>query len=260
MTTFAGKWLVVWEQKASHDESWGASRYNFVSADGTVKFEPMFGTRACLRWRQAGGRRLGRERARRLPRGRLGPFPQRRQRRADPARRDPRATFEISGAVEQQRAPTVAFDGLDFLVVWEDMRNAEDYFDKRTDLYGARVSVSGTVLDPLGVAVATDAAPEQQPALASAAGDTLLAASIFRDEPGLTSYRLGLFHATGTFTDPPDAWFGGTPTVGLLAAGGGLHGPVRSATSPRGSGISGTAAAPRSRIRATSTRRRASTR
>lgn len=184
VTSFAGKWLVVWEQKASHNQSWGASRYNFVSADGAVKFEPILGTElACgvglpevaaaaesalvvcreKAWDHLlsdvnGGLILADET--------LG------------------ASFEISGAVEQQRAPTVAFDGLDFLIVWEDMRNAEAYFDKRTYLYGTRVSVGGAVLDPLGVAVASDVAPEWQPALASAGGDTLLAASIFRGETG----------------------------------------------------------------------------
>ncbi len=214
VTTFAGKWLVVWEQKASHDQSWGASRYNFVSADGTLRFEPLLGTElAC-----GGGKpEVAASAASALVVCREGAW--------DHFLSDVNgglilsdetlgASFEISGAVEQQRAPTVAFDGLDFIVVWEDMRNAEDYFDKRTDLYGARVSVNGTLLDPLGVAVATDVAPEWQPALASAGGETLLAASIFRGEVGMTSYRLGLFHATGTFTDPPDASFSGTPTGG----------------------------------------------
>ncbi len=214
VTTFAGKWLVVWEQKASHNQSWGASRYNFVSADGTVKFEPMLGTQLSC----GGGRpEVAASAASALVVCREGAW--------DHFLSDVNgglilsdetlgATFEISGAVEQQRSPTVAFDGFDFIVVWEDMRNAEDFFDKRTDLYGARVSVAGTVLDPLGVAIATDAAPEWQPALASAGGDTLLAASIFRDDLGMTSYRLGLFHAAGTFNDPPDASFSGTPTGG----------------------------------------------
>jgi PKD repeat protein len=221
VTTFAGKWLVVWEQKASHDQSWGASRYNFVSADGAVKFEPVMGTQL-----SCGGARpeVAASASSALVVCREGAW--------DHFLNDVNgglilsdetlgATFEISGAIEQQRSPTVAFDGLDFVVVWEDMRNAEDYFDKRTDLFGARISVTGTVLDPLGVPVATDAAPEWQPALASAGGNTLLATSIFRGEVGMTSYRLGLFHATATFTDSPDASFSGTPTGGCspLAVG-----------------------------------------
>ncbi len=214
VTTFAGKWLVVWEQKASHNESWGASRYNFVSADGTVKFEPVVGTQLSCNggWPEVAASAesalvVCRERA-------WGHFLSDVNGGLILSDETLADTFEISGAGEQQRAPTVAFDGLDFLVVWEDMRNAEDYFDKRTDLYGARVSVNGTVLDPLGVAVAAETAPEWQPALASAGGETLLAASIFRDGAGTTSYRLGLFHAPGTFNDPPDASFSGTPTAG----------------------------------------------
>jgi PKD repeat protein len=205
---------VVWEQKASHDESWGSSRYNFVSADGTLKFEPVSGTQLSC----GGG-------APEVAASAQSALVVCRERAWDHFLSDVNGglilsdetlgdSFEISGAAEQQRAPSVAFDGFDFLVVWEDMRNAEGYFDKRTDLYGARVSVGGIVLDPLGVAIATDAAPEWQPALASAAGETLLAASIFRSQAGMTSYRLGLFHAAGTFTDPPDAGFSATPTAG----------------------------------------------
>ncbi len=214
VTAFAGKWLVVWEQKASHDQSWGASRYNFVDAGGALKFEPVTGTQTAC----GGG-------SPEVAAAAESALVVCRDEAYDHFLSDVYggliladetlgATFVISDAVEQQRAPTVAFDGLDFLVVWEDMRNVEDYFDKRTDLYGARVSAGGAVLDPLGVPVATGAAPEWQPALASAGGDTLLASSIFRGDAGLTSYRLGLFHALGTFTDPPHAAFSGAPVAG----------------------------------------------
>jgi hypothetical protein len=47
-----------------------------------------------------------------------------------------------------QSDPAVAFNGTDYLVAWKDSRGSFD-----VDLYAARVSASGTVLDPLGIRV-----------------------------------------------------------------------------------------------------------
>jgi hypothetical protein len=54
--------------------------------------------------------------------------------------------LHISSAAGEQRNPSVAFDGVNHLVVWEDERNG-----RGRDLYGARVSVAGEVLDPTGL-------------------------------------------------------------------------------------------------------------
>jgi hypothetical protein len=54
----------------------------------------------------------------------------------------------ISLAAGVQACPCLAFDGTDFLVAWEDSRSGYDY-----DIYGARVTPQGTVLDPSGIPV-----------------------------------------------------------------------------------------------------------
>jgi len=58
--------------------------------------------------------------------------------------------------------PSVAFDGTAFLVAWQDYRNGEDW-----DLYAARVSTEGKVLDAGGVAVAAMKGNQVYPSVGS---------------------------------------------------------------------------------------------
>jgi len=70
------------------------------------------------------------------------------------------AGFAITQAPTPQGHPGVGFDGTDFLVVWEDHRSGAF-----TDLYGARVTRDGTVLDPDGIAVSSAEAEPECPAV-----------------------------------------------------------------------------------------------
>jgi len=55
----------------------------------------------------------------------------------------------ISTAANAQEYPTVSFSGTDYLVVWEDLRGGS------SDIYGCRVTPTGAVLDPQGIAIST---------------------------------------------------------------------------------------------------------
>ncbi len=71
----------------------------------------------------------------------------------------------VSGGAHNQALPRVAWDGKAFQVVWQDFRSGQVY-----EIYGARVSPEGKVLDPEGVLlVATDRKPWQRyaPSIAS---------------------------------------------------------------------------------------------
>lgn len=60
-----------------------------------------------------------------------------------------------------QYAPVAAFDGNNYLVVWEDYRNGYD-----GDIYGARVTPQGQILDPDGIPIATGWQYQYTPAVA----------------------------------------------------------------------------------------------
>jgi hypothetical protein len=78
--------------------------------------------------------------------------------------------FRISSAPSRQGAPSVAFDGTNFLVAWEDMRSMQRY-----DVYGARVSPDGTVLDPDGIPIATAVNGQNNPIVSSDGSGFLVA-------------------------------------------------------------------------------------
>jgi len=66
----------------------------------------------------------------------------------------------ISTAVNDQARPAIAFDGTNYLVVWNDYRSSSNW-----DIYGSRVNPAGTVLDPSGIAISTAANNQYVPAV-----------------------------------------------------------------------------------------------
>ena len=81
------------------------------------------------------------------------------------------AGIVISQAGYDQQHPDVAFDGTSFLVVWADGRNDP------SDIYGARVTPQGTVLDPSGIAISQAARWQYSPALGFDGGNSLVVSS-----------------------------------------------------------------------------------
>ncbi|UCG42391.1 MAG: hypothetical protein JSU73_11035 [candidate division WOR-3 bacterium] len=77
-----------------------------------------------------------------------------------------------------QEAPAVCFDGTDYLVAWGDFRNSTYH----TDLYAARVTPEGTVLDPDGIPISTAPGHQTSPGIAHDGSVWLVAWSDWRAE------------------------------------------------------------------------------
>jgi hypothetical protein len=86
----------------------------------------------------------------------------------------------LAAATGHQRNPAVAFDGTNYLVVWEDTRTSFT-----PDIHGTRVSPAGAVLDPAGLTLCTRSNAQEHPALAFDGTNYLLV----WDDSGTSSSR-----------------------------------------------------------------------
>ncbi len=76
----------------------------------------------------------------------------------------------VCKAENLQSRPAVAFDGTNFLIAWEDLRNGTDH-----DIYAARVTEEGKVLDPDGFPVVKRPNNQAWPAVVFSAGNYVVA-------------------------------------------------------------------------------------
>lgn len=72
------------------------------------------------------------------------------------------APFDVARSANPQSAPAVACGGGGCLAVWEDGRNAKDPA-QGVDLYGARLDLTGKVLDTVAIPIATATGPQAWP-------------------------------------------------------------------------------------------------
>ncbi len=79
----------------------------------------------------------------------------------------------IGVAADFQSTPAVAASGTNYLVVWQDARNAGA---SGVDIYGARVGTDGSVLDTSGLAINLGPSDQQYPKLASGSPRVFLVA------------------------------------------------------------------------------------
>lgn len=83
----------------------------------------------------------------------------------------------VYAGANDQRQPSAAFNGSDYLVVWQDERMGDS-----ADIRGIRISQSGARLDPAPVYVCASGKAQSRPAAASDGADFLVAWSDLRDD------------------------------------------------------------------------------
>src|SRR6185436_18197365 len=86
----------------------------------------------------------------------------------------------------------------------------------RGDIYGARVDVNGSVLDPVGFAIANSELPEEHPTVAAADGTALFAYAGFFDHAPFGAFRI----AVRRFPFDADYSLSSSPTAQTVAPGG----------------------------------------
>jgi hypothetical protein len=83
--------------------------------------------------------------------------------------------IRLTSAFDWQRYPAIAFDGTNYLVVWEDRRNGV------YDIYGTRVSANGSVLDADGIVINNWIYVQNEVSLAFNGNDYLVIWTDFRN-------------------------------------------------------------------------------
>jgi hypothetical protein len=109
----------------------------------------------------------------------------------------------ISDAAGNQDTAALAFDGANFLIVWSDARGGA------LDIYGARVSEAGAVLDPAGLAVSAAADTQELPAVTFDGEKYLL---VWQDKRNIVTSGYDIY---GAFVAPDGDVF---PNAGLVLA------------------------------------------
>ncbi|HEX6849851.1 MAG TPA: PKD domain-containing protein [Candidatus Polarisedimenticolaceae bacterium] len=121
---------------------------------------------------------------------------------------------------DDQYRPRAAWDGAQFVVVWQDQKTALggdwslEQIDARSDLMGMRITPSGSIVDPQGFVVSNSPVGETYPNLAATGGRTLIAGSYVRNTSPFVSYRIG-YELYGTGGNAwPVASASAAPTAG----------------------------------------------
>ena len=212
VTSVGGRWLVAWRQNVSHDNVHSDIYANFVDPTGTpgaafavtatpvtIESDPYVvgdPDMAILVWTDGAdllGRRI----------------------EADGTLLDP-GGFPVSTAAGLQDRPAVGWDGSNYTVLFRDFRNDDPNGPYVGDVYGARFSSQGSLLDPDGFAfLNAPRVQEAQATVAGAPGGTLLGCAAFRSEAAYQSYRIAFSMIGHSITDVGRDWTGSASVSAL---------------------------------------------
>jgi hypothetical protein len=225
---FEGGFLLAWQRHATHDQPYSSILLRAISVDNVPGTQLSFTSTSSYNQMPA----LAAGDGTLLLTWQLGPESSTNQdvvaRLIGPGPTLLGGAITVSAGPRSEQLPAAAWDGSEYLVSWQDLRATQDYlFDRRTDVYAARVTTAGAVLDPDGIPLAVDTVPEAWVAMAALGpGAALVAWSDFQEWAPFASYRLA-FSTLGELSPWIDlgaalAGSNGTPRLegdGLLHAG-----------------------------------------
>ena len=98
--------------------------------------------------------------------------------------------------IGNQYNPSATWDGNQFVVTFIDQKNrfapfTLDQLDARGDMFGMRISATGTIIDPKGFAFSLSPAGEAHPSVAGSGGVDWISGSIVRNQAPFAAYRIG---------------------------------------------------------------------
>lgn len=222
VTVLGGRWLVAYHSNWSHDESnadtgavflssdgiksAGTGLYNFSTAGGNGVFRiglASNGSVALMAQSAEISSGVETDLLFRLiyPDGSIGPV------------------VNLTPWRGNQYDPQVAWNGTHFVVAYEEQKNRFadlDMLDWQSDIFGMRISPSGTVIDPQGFAFSTSTIAETLPGISASNGVSLIAASYMRNEPPYANYRIGFGFFGSAGNQPPVAVATASPSSGSI--------------------------------------------
>jgi hypothetical protein len=195
-----GGWVSTWANKPSHDAPRSTIYYSVVGLNGTLiqsdtaitSNYPGNGTPTVV----SNGGAAATEAMVIYPQSRDAVYPQIVNEDALRARRIAASGATIGGQItliDQPRAQArvqAVFNGTDYVLTWTDQRNYPYPAQERDDVFAARVTVDGTVIDQGGFAVADSFRPEFDSTIGVVNDQVLFAYRSFRHEAPFASYRL----------------------------------------------------------------------
>ncbi len=209
VTALGNRWLATWQRRPTHDNTNSTIQANFVNPDGSPVGEfnvaPAIGRRPEVAAGPNQGvivfYRAGDVYARRI--------------QPDGTFIDGSPGIQVTSAPNDQFVPSVAWNGSEYVIAYEDYRNVI-YLDKPvSDIYGTRLGSDGTVMDPNGFVIANDFIPEMQPVVAGLNGSYLIGYADFKYLAPYAAYRINVRYgqAGGLPTPEPSRTPTNTPTA-----------------------------------------------
>ena len=200
VAAFGGRWLVAYQNNATHDNPAASTQAAFVNADGTHLPEfTAYGT-----YFTSGGNGIFKVA---LAAGPTTAIVVQSQELTSGVETDLVArlinadgslgvSFNMTPWIGNQYNPSATWDGNQFVVAYMDQKNrfapfTLDQLDARGDMFAMRISASGKIRDPQGFAFSLSPAGEVHPSVAGSRGIDWITGSIMRNQSPLAAYRIG---------------------------------------------------------------------